>query len=140
MKNIAIVIVIALAFSGCTAFNNMVKNDALISQLAVEAATARVIHEHPKWKASVVRITDNAIATIDGKVVSDLASIESYVSEQINWARLLPEEQAIVNTLIAHVRINLEDSFRANGVVKPDEQMVQVRQVLQWVSAAVKRQ
>jgi hypothetical protein len=134
------IVAFSVGLSGCAAFNNLVKNDALISQLAVEASTARVIHEHPDWQVDAVRITDSAISVIDGNVASDLASIGGYIESQVHWESMLPEEQAIVGTLIAHARQNLEDSFRANGVMKPAEQMVQVRQVLQWINQAARRQ
>lgn len=130
----------ALTFSGCAAFNKLVTNNALISQLAVEAATARVIHEHPAWKSETVRITDRAVSVIDGKVVTDLASLEAYVKGQIKWDKLLPEEQAIVSVLISQVRQNLEDSFRAHNVKVPSEQLVGVRQVMVWINEAAKRQ
>lgn len=136
----AAVIILVAALSGCATFNNMVKNDALISQLAVEAATARVLHDHPTWKTATIRITGGAISLIDGKMQADLASVEGYVKEHVDWSRMMPEEQALVSVLISQVVQNLSDSFRAESIVKPEEQMVYVRQVLLWINLAAKRQ
>lgn len=137
---VATAILIILALSGCTAFNNVVKNDSLVSQLAVEAATARVLHEHPKWKDETVSITAAAITAIDSRVTTDLASVDSYVKSRINWGRLTPEEQVLVSVLISQVVRNLEDAFLAQGVKVPSEQMIAVRQVLTWISDTAKRQ
>jgi hypothetical protein len=136
---VVICMMVAAMLSGCTAFNNLVKNDALITQLAVEAATARTLHEHPQWRAATIRISNDVISVIDGEVVSDLASIEGYVIDQIEWSKMVPEEQALVSVLIGQVRKNLEDSFRANGVKLPEEQLVSVRQLFEWIRAAARR-
>jgi len=141
-------VAIVSGMSGCATFNRMVTNDALVSQLAVEAATARVLHEHPNWKATTVKITEGAMAVIDKKVVTDLASLESYVKDQINWSRLVPEEQALVSTLISQVRQNIEDSYRARegsadgSVIADGEQtrLIAVHQVLEWINETAKRQ
>jgi len=135
-----ILLLLAMALTSCNTFNRIVKNEALVSQLAVEAATARVIHEHPGWKNDVVRITGNALTFIDGNAEVNLVSVEEYVKGMVNWSRLVPEEQALVSTLISEVVRNLEDSFRAEHVIEPAAQMIQVRQVVQWISDSAKRQ
>jgi hypothetical protein len=137
---LVLLVLIALSVTGCNTFNRIVKNEALVSQLAVEAATARVIHEHPGWKDGAIKIAGNAITMIDGKPEVNLASVEEYVKGMVNWSRLVPEEQALVSTLISQVAKNLEDSFRAEHITEPLAQMVQVRQVLVWIRSAAERQ
>lgn len=135
-----LLISVIIVFSGCNTFNRIVKNEALVSQLAVEAATARVLHEHANWKNDVVKITGNAIKLIDGNTEVNLVSVEEYVKGMVNWSRLVPEEQALVSVLISQVVKNLEDGFLSNGVTNPAAQMVQVRQVLEWIRSAAMRQ
>ena len=130
----------AVVFYGCNTFNRIVKNEALVSQLAVEAATARVLHDKPTWKNDAIRITGNALTFIDGNASVNLASVEAYVKGMVNWSRLVPEEQALVSVLISEVVHNLEDSFRAEHVIEPAAQMIQVRQVVLWINEAAKRQ
>ena len=140
---VVVCMMVAVMLSGCTTFNNLVKNESLITQLAVEAATARTLHEHPKWRAATIRISNDVISVIDGEVVSDvvsdIASIEAYVVDQIEWSKMVPEEQALVSVLIGQVRKNLEDSFRAQGVKLPEDQLVSVRQLFEWIRAAARR-
>lgn len=139
----AVFMVLCLAIGvsqSCATFNKIVTNDALVSQLATEAATARILSEHPEWKEATITITGDAIKAIDSKVTVDLASVESYVSSHINWSLLMPEEQALVNVLIGQVSKNLEDAFRSQNITNPAAQLVEVRQVLIWIKSAAERQ
>ena len=124
---------------GCATFNNLVKNETLMMQLATEAATARVLTEHPTWTKQTISITNNAIAVIDAKAVMDLQSVETYIKGRINWGKMQPEEQALVSALISEVRRNIEDSLTANKITKPELQLVEVRQVLVWINETAKR-
>ena len=135
-----VLLILALVFSGCNTFNRIVKNEALVSQLAVERATARVLHKHPEWRESIIKITGNATSLIDSDAEINLASVEEYVKGMVNWSRLMPKEQEIVEEIIAEVVKNLEDSFRAEHITEPLAQMVQVRQVLVWIRSAAERQ
>lgn len=140
MKKAIVFLAVALAvLAGCASFNRLVATDSLVSQLAVEAAVARVVHEHPSWAPAAKSITGGALQAIDAKVTLDLASVEAYVKGYVKWEALLPEEQAVVSALISGVVANLEDSFRARGVVDPAAQLVEVRQVVQWVHDAASR-
>ena len=141
MKKLLLVGLIVLSLvTGCATFNKIVTNNELMSQLAVEAATARVIHDHPSWKASAVNITGHAIAAIDAKTTVSLADVESYVKAHVPWDKLQPEEQALVSVLITQVRQNLEDSFRAHGVELPESQLIAIREVLTWINETAARQ
>lgn len=139
-KFVLIILAFAVLVTGCATFNNMVKNDALISQLAVESATARVINDHPLWKDKAIEIVDAAINAIDSRSVVELGILESYVRSRVSWSRLLPEEQALVSALISQTRKNLEDSFLARGIDDPGLELVEVRQVLVWIRDTAKRQ
>lgn len=144
MKKIIVFAIVSFAafavLSGCAAFNKMVTNDALITQLAVESATARVIHEHPTWKLNAVNVTGAAIVLIDSSATVQIKDVEKFVRANIPWNNLLPEEQAILSALITQTTNNLNDSFRSQGVVDPGKQMVEVKQVLQWIHDAANRQ
>lgn len=133
-------VVLTLALAGCATFNRIVTNNELTVQLATEAATARVIHEHPSWKAQTVSIIGDAIGLIDSSALVQLDSVEAYVKDHIPWNKLMPEEQALVSILITQVRKNIEDTFRARAVTDPLQQMVEVRKVLGWINDAARRQ
>lgn len=140
MRNIlsAVLAVLMLVVSGtgCATFNRLVTNHSLITMLAVERGTAKVLHDHPEWQASVVRITEKALLVIDDKAVTDLLGLELYIKSQINWTRLLPGEQEAVNQLIAEVRQELVESFLARNIENPLQQMVEVAQVMTWIHDA----
>ena len=128
-----------IIFTGCTPFNRLVNDHAFTVQLSVEAATDRVLHEHPTWTKQVISITESAIMVIDAKTVVDLQSVESYIKGRINWTKMMPEEQALVSALISEVRRSLEDSARAKNITTPELQLVEVRQVLIWINDTAKR-
>lgn len=140
MKTLIVLCLAAVLFSGCAAFNKIVTNNELISQLAVESATARVLHGHPEWTARAIQLTDAAVKIIDANAAVQIADLEAYVRANINWKGLLPEEQAVLSALITQVRQNLEDSFRAHNIGDPLKQNVVVREVLTWINETAKRQ
>jgi hypothetical protein len=127
---------ILMGFTGCAKFMN---EHEFTMQLSVEAATARVLHEHPTWVKQTIAIMDGAVAVIDAKTVMDLQSAEAYIKGRINWGKMMPEEQALVSALISEVRRNIEDSLRAKDIVSPELQLVEVRQVLMWINQTAKR-
>ena len=133
----AVILLLGLA-TGCAKIGRFMNENEALSQITVEAATAHVLYEHPNWKKGTARITAGAMAIIDGKLEMDLASIDTFVRSEINWSRLTPEEQVLVSTLITQVRVDLRDSFLARGL-KPDEQLVVVKQVLGWINGVATR-
>jgi hypothetical protein len=126
-------IAVALASAGCATFNRLVQNDALLMQLSTQAATARVLHEHPGWRDDVIDVTSASMAVIDAKVVVDLQSVETFVKGKIDWTAMRPEEQALVTALMSEVRKNIEDSLRAKSIKQPELQLVEVRTFLGWI-------
>ena len=138
MKKIFSVIALVFMFSGCATFNKIVTNDALIMQLAVQDATAHVITKHPEWKQQITNISQSGMDAIDSKTVITLSAVESYVNGKINTASMTPEDQALVSVLLTTVEGNLSDSFNAHGVTNPASQLVEVRQVLEWINNQAK--
>jgi outer membrane lipoprotein-sorting protein len=139
-KTILLLLLVAFTISGCATFNKIVTNNALVTQLAVEAATARVLHEHLDWKGKTISITETVISAIDNKTMTDLGSIELFIPSQISWRSLTPEEQALISVLISQAKQNLLDSYRAQHIENPLAQLVQVRQMLTWIHDAAARQ
>jgi hypothetical protein len=137
---ISVVMVLALVtiVSSCAAFNKLVKNDMLISQLAVSAATARILHDHPSWKVATVRITQDAMDAIANKAVTNLASVEEFVKSFIDMSKLSPEEQVLISTVLQKVVKNLSDTFLAKGLSDPNGQLVVVNEVLGWINDTAK--
>lgn len=133
-------IIIAAALPGCAAFNRLVNENEFTMQLATEAATARVLHEHPFWKWQVISITDDALLLIDAKKLVELGDVENYIKGKIHWTAMMPEEQALVSALISQVSKNIEDTLRSKNVTNPWAKLVEVRKVLGWINAVAKRQ
>jgi hypothetical protein len=117
----------------------LVTNNELISQLAVEAATARVLNENPSWRNTTIGITDAAVRAISINEIVSIGDLENYVRDRVKWYNLSPEEQALVSVLITQTRQNLEDSFRAQKVTNPLNEMVEVNKVMKWINATAKR-
>jgi hypothetical protein len=137
-KMILIGLILSLAALGCSTFAIVNKNE-FAAQLAVEAATARVLHQHPDWKASAVSITDAAMGMINQNALVDLSSVEGYVKNKINWTRLLPEEQALVSALISECSRNIEDDLRSKNIEKPELRMIEVRKLIGWINETARR-
>lgn len=140
MKKFILALLVVVLATGCATFNKVVMNDELMSQLSVEASTARVLHEHPDWKNGTIAITERATKAIDSKIVVSLEDLESFIRNQVSWYYMIPEEQALVSTLITQVRKDLESSFLARGVSNPSSKMVEVRKVIQWINETARRQ
>ena len=87
MKKLLAVLAMVVMLSGCAAFNKLVTNNMLVSQLAVEAATAHVILAHPDWKAKTISITDSAIVAIDSKATAQLSDVETFIRSRISIRR-----------------------------------------------------
>jgi hypothetical protein len=138
-KLIVLTLVLSLSFFGCAAMKSFLADDAFTSQLATEAATARVLHEHPEWKQTTLNITTAAMTLIDKKTIIDLAGVEAYVKAHVNWDRLTLEEQALASALISTVRANIEDSLRAKDITEPEKQMVEIHAMLGWINATAGR-
>ena len=139
MKKLVLVVLAMVMVTGCATFNKVVMNDSLVSQLAVEAATARVLYAHPMWAHQTVLITSAAIAAIDKRTVISLGDMDAFVRAHISWSKLMPEEQALLSAILSNVRQNLEDSFRAKGVQDINSKMIAIREVMQWINLAAKR-
>jgi hypothetical protein len=108
------------------------QNEPLI-QLSVQAATARVLHEKPEWVEDTLRITEEAMRFIDGQEMVDVGKLAEYVKAQVPWDKMIPEEQALVSTLMAVVQADIEKALAGKGVRVPEEEKVVVSKVLGWV-------
>lgn len=135
---VVLVLVIALSL-GCATFNKLVTNNELISQLAVEAATARVLNENPSWRNTTIGISEGAVKAIEASAIVSIGDLENYVRDRVKWYNLSPEEQALVSVLISQTRQNLEDSFRAQKVTNPLNEMIEVKKVMKWINETAKR-
>ena len=136
---IVVLCILALELNGCASFNKLVTNNELVTQLAVEAATARVLHERPDWTGTTITITNDAISLINKSTVIALSQVEDYVSSEISWKNLTPEEQILVSVLLSTVTKNIEDSFRAQAITNPSAQMIEVKNVLGYINDTAKR-
>lgn len=129
---IILALVVSMFVAGCSTFA-LVNQHQFAAQVAVEAATARVLHQHPEWKPGAVSITGAAMEAIDRNVLVDLESLDGYVRSKIDWIRFLPEEQALLSALISEARRNIEDDLRAKNIKQPELQLIEVRKMLSWI-------
>ena len=90
MKKVLRVVVAMLlgVLIGCAAFNALVHENEFMAQLAVQASTARLLHEHPEWKAKTISI----IADINKAI--DQAKIDKD-DLQKQWQSVFNEEAAV---------------------------------------------
>jgi len=140
VKKLILIVLVVSLIVGCATFNKIVTNNELVMQLATEATTARVIHEHPEWKKPAIEITAGVITAIDARTVVNLEDIEAIVKSRIKWSVLLPEEQALLSTLISEARRGIENSLRSQGNKQPEMELIEVRKLLVWINEAAKRQ
>ncbi|MBE0598332.1 MAG: hypothetical protein IH614_13775, partial [Desulfuromonadales bacterium] len=101
--------------SGCSLLR-AAEERPVLTELAVRAATGRVLEERPKWVEPTERITADAIRLLQGDDPVGLADLESYVLGQIPWQRLTPEETEILRVLVRAVREEIEGYLDRQGV------------------------
>ncbi|MEW6489987.1 MAG: hypothetical protein AB1578_19020 [Thermodesulfobacteriota bacterium] len=116
---------------GCAALQPGARHE-LALELGVKAATARVLHENPTWRAEVLRIADGALALV-GDETAALGALEQYVVAEIPWERLLPEEEELARLSLRLIREETERYLAAQGFEDPAELRVAVARVLGWV-------
>lgn len=131
--------VVVFVVSGCASIKRLVNDQGLAAQLAVEAATARVLDRHPSWTGQTIVITGEAMRMIAAGTVMDLRSVEAHIKARIRWQSMLPEEQALVSALISAAVDDLDKMFRERGVDKPELRLVEVNKVLGWINETAKR-
>jgi len=132
MPAIAIIMTGIMFMAGCANFKAQL-NDPL-AEVVVRATTARVLAEHPTWTDRAVSITGSVLAVIEGDPLTSLDALEQEVVKQINWDKLLPEEQALLQVLISQVVEALEQRLAEEGLSDPGQYMMPVRQVLLWIN------
>ena len=119
---------------GCAGINKAIDEHELAASLAVRAATSRVLSEHPHWANKTYRLTAQAINVIESDGVSDLDGLKVYIVGQINWSKLSPEEQVLLDVVINAAVDRLKESLEKRGVVSPGESMVHAAKVLTWIN------
>lgn len=140
MKKLILAILILVVTAGCATFNKVVQNNELVSRLAIESATGRVIIMHPSWKDKVVKVTDMAIEAVDAREVTTIDTVASYVQRRIAWDKMLPEEQALLGILIEEVQTELRSMIKVQSMSGSDAELIAVKKVLTWINEAAKRQ
>lgn len=134
-----IVIIVIVSLMGCASFNRMVKNNELVSQLAWEAATGRVLYEHPEWTSRTVAITDALLVLIDSKSMTSIDGVMPYVMDRVPWQKLQPEEQAALSAILSEGQRELRAMVSTKNITGSDQEMVGVRQVIVWINETAKR-
>ncbi len=131
-------LVVAVFLVGCAALQPGARHEVAL-ELAVKAATARVLHEHPAWQPEVLRIADGALDLVADEAATPLGLLEAYVVTEIPWGQLLPEEQEIARLALRLIRQETENYLAAQGIEQPAELRVAVARVLGWVREVAAR-
>lgn len=126
------VVAAVLLLVGCAALQPGARHEVAL-ELAVKAATGRVLHENPAWKSEVLRIADGALALVGRDDTTALGLLEEYVVAEIPWAKLLPEEQELARLSLRLIRQETQNYLAAQGIDDPAELRVAVARVLGWV-------
>ncbi len=138
MLSMILVIAASLSMTGCTKVKAFFGNNEALVQLTTEAATARVIHDHPQWKEPIANISAAAISAIDTGAITDLNSVSAFAISKIDMSKLTPEERVLVSMVISQITAIIIDDLKKNGSYDPASMLVEVRQVLGWVNTAAK--
>jgi len=129
---IACCLILVFALSGCAGFKAAV-DDPLV-EVGTRAETARILSEHPGWTERTIAITQNALDLIDGNALTTLQALQDEISRQIDWDKLLPEEQALLQAFISRIVSHLQASLAKAGVDDPQNYLVSARKVLEWIN------
>lgn len=121
--------------SGCSTVKRIASDD-VTAQLVVRAAAGRVLDQRPDWVERTYKITGEVIQLATDNPQADLAGLEQAVIDRVDWQKLLPEEQALVQTLIAAARTDLEAALEKRGIREPSQVRVQVLRILGYIHQA----
>jgi hypothetical protein len=127
-----------VSMQGCAITTALIDDHTLIAELAVRAATGRVLEEHPDWTEQTYHITGDAIQLLSDDDTTSLAGLQQFVVEKIPWDKMTPEEQALLTTLITAVRLQVEQSLADRGVIAPGETTIRAAMVLTWINQTAK--
>ena len=136
----AFTLLLFLILAGCGTFHRMMQDDTFLMQVATEDATARVLMAHPEWKANWVSITDAAITAISAKEIISVTAISGYVKSRINWAHMIPEDQALLSAFMDAFAKELGKEMAVKNITAPEQQLIEAQTFLGWSNAAAKRQ
>lgn len=135
----AALVLFALGFgsvflSGCSAIK-VIDERPVLSEFVVRVAVGRVLDEHPAWAQPAQRLSAAAIRVInesDDEVA--LPELQTFISTQIPWDALTPEEAALLQVLIASVAEEIRSSLARQGEIAPEEIKVRAATVLGWIN------
>jgi hypothetical protein len=127
-----------LVSTGCTKLKAFFGNNEAMFQLTTEAATARLVTEHPTWKAPIINITDAAMSAIANGSAVTLEGVSAFVVSKIDMSKLKPEDRVLVSWMIARIVNTIVEDLKKSGSYDPASQIVEVNKVLGWVNATAK--
>lgn len=118
---------------GCSVMKAFEKHDVAL-ELVVRATSSRLLTANPEWALPAKLITASALKMLDDDPLTSLDALEQAVVQRIDWGKLTPEEQTLLQVLIAGVRRDLEEHFRQKGISNPGAASVRAGQILQWIN------
>ena len=132
MKTVIPILAAVALFSGCAA--QQWEKHELTIQLAVRAATARLLHEKPTWVKPCYRITSEAIKLVDAQTIINVDQLVVYVMREIPWDDLLPEERTLLELTIEIVAQEIRNYLAEQNLEDPGAVALQVQLILTWIN------
>lgn len=128
---VLMVLLVSFGTFGCAGLKFDQQSPVL--ELAVRAATGRVLTENPNWVKPTYDISSEAIFVIETGKLAQLALLEDYVVAKLPDS-LTPEEHALAVVLIGTLRQAIVDELDRKGVKDPEQIKVRVVRVLTWIN------
>lgn len=102
----------------------------ILAELAVQRGVYEVVKDDPTRADRIVEILDE----VDSALVGDMltaAPLINLVKQKINWNRLAPPDQQLVNSLLDLLQVELDKQLAKLNL--PSDRVLQVRTVAGWV-------
>lgn len=119
----------AMLFQAC-----QTTTQTLVTQIAVQLATERVVKNDPVKAAKAVAIARQIEELAAGDEATTLDALFLLVNTRIDWLRLTPAEATGVSLLLGAVRTELETRMSAGEI--PVDQLWRVALVAAWIRQA----
>lgn len=130
-KTAVVLIAVMFMLSACATLHEMSKSPILVQYAIKKAVRAFLGDKSQVWARSVYSITGKAIEEIDKDRIITIPDLEYHIKKQIEWDKLYPEDQELINILIASVKLELNNMVKDNEL--PADTKMKIKNVLIWI-------
>jgi hypothetical protein len=133
MKKIVPVVIVTLMLSGCATFSSWFgKNEAKL-QLGVHIATNIAIRGNPDRATRITNIASKTKSLIATGTITNGSMVKDYVLKEVSSMNLTDADKVVLNDLLNQVQDAIKQAFTDMGIATPEDQMVEIGKVLDWV-------